>query len=248
MNHLNILDIGLLDRFKPEIAHKWRFPCRPRILVVTDSSLNFNPNSGFGLWRFLHAITVASGVTNKPVLALAHRGAHTPTVTIESDTYTVDVNFNFATANPTVTTGNYDQLWLFGFGGAALSNAEIGVISEFMNSGGGVFATGDHATIGQQMCGALPRVRHMREWSSIPMGTENDVNVAVMRIDTVVNPGFVEVQWAKPTGAALEKVVERLKALKLTLRNVPMDAAAADGICVFTGEPAVERVLVGRSY
>ena len=66
--------------------------------------------------------------------------------------------------------------------------------------------------------------------------------------ETQKNPGFVEVQWAKPTGEALDKLVERLKALKLTLRNVPMDAAPADGTCVFTGAPAVERVLVGRSY
>ncbi|MBY0520687.1 MAG: proline--tRNA ligase, partial [Sphingomonas sp.] len=66
--------------------------------------------------------------------------------------------------------------------------------------------------------------------------------------DDVKNPGFVEVQWAKPTGDALDKIVERLKALKLTLRNVPMDAARVDGACLFTGEPAVERVLVGRSY
>ena len=62
------------------------------------------------------------------------------------------------------------------------------------------------------------------------------------------NPGWLEVQWSKPTGAALDKVVETIKALKLTLRNVPMDAAAADGTCIFTGAPAVERVLVGRSY
>ena len=66
--------------------------------------------------------------------------------------------------------------------------------------------------------------------------------------DTVKNPGFVEVQWAKPTGEALDQVVERLKALKLTLRNVPMTALPADGACIFTGAPAVERVLVGRSY
>ncbi len=66
--------------------------------------------------------------------------------------------------------------------------------------------------------------------------------------DGVKNPGFVEVQWSKPTGADLDKVVERLKALKLTLRNVPMDAAPADGACIFTGAPSVERVLVGRSY
>lgn len=66
--------------------------------------------------------------------------------------------------------------------------------------------------------------------------------------DASKKPGWAEVQWSKPTGEALEKVVQWLKGEKLTLRNVPLDAAAADGACVFTGEKAVERVLVGRSY
>ncbi|RIA37568.1 prolyl-tRNA synthetase [Hephaestia caeni] len=61
-------------------------------------------------------------------------------------------------------------------------------------------------------------------------------------------PGWVEVQWSKPTGDALKQVEERLKALKLTVRNAPLDAAAADGTCVFTGAPAVERILIGRAY
>ena len=61
-------------------------------------------------------------------------------------------------------------------------------------------------------------------------------------------PGWVEVQWSRPTGAALDKVTEQLKALKLTLRNVPMDTAPADGQCLFTGEPAVERIYVARAY
>ncbi|MFZ5747242.1 MAG: proline--tRNA ligase [Pseudomonadota bacterium] len=61
-------------------------------------------------------------------------------------------------------------------------------------------------------------------------------------------PGWVEVQWSRPTGAALDAVVERLKALKLTFRNVPNDAAPADGTCIFTGTPAVERILVARAY
>ncbi len=61
-------------------------------------------------------------------------------------------------------------------------------------------------------------------------------------------PGWAEVQWAKPTGEELDKVVERLKALKLTLRNVANDAVLADGACIFTGAPAVERVLVARAY
>jgi prolyl-tRNA synthetase len=60
--------------------------------------------------------------------------------------------------------------------------------------------------------------------------------------------GWVEVQWSRPTGAALDKIVEQLKALKLTMRNAPLDAASADGACFFTGEPAVERILIGRTY
>jgi prolyl-tRNA synthetase len=61
-------------------------------------------------------------------------------------------------------------------------------------------------------------------------------------------PGWVEVNWSKPSGAELDKVVERLKALKLTFRNVPGDAAAAEGACIFTGAPGVERILVARAY
>jgi prolyl-tRNA synthetase len=61
-------------------------------------------------------------------------------------------------------------------------------------------------------------------------------------------PGWVEVEWAKPTGAALDAVVERLKGEKLTIRNVPMDARPAEGSCIFTGEPAVERILIARAY
>jgi len=61
-------------------------------------------------------------------------------------------------------------------------------------------------------------------------------------------PGWLEIAWSKPSGAELDKVVEKLKGLKLTLRNVPNDAAPATGACIFTGDPAVERVLVGRAY
>jgi prolyl-tRNA synthetase len=61
-------------------------------------------------------------------------------------------------------------------------------------------------------------------------------------------PGWVEVSWSRPTGAELDKVVERLKALKLTFRNVAQDAAPPEGACIFTGAPAVERILVARAY
>ncbi len=60
--------------------------------------------------------------------------------------------------------------------------------------------------------------------------------------------GWVEVQWSRPTGEALDRIVESLKAMKLTMRNAPLDAAPADGACHFTGAPAVERILIGRTY
>jgi prolyl-tRNA synthetase len=61
-------------------------------------------------------------------------------------------------------------------------------------------------------------------------------------------PGWVEMVWAKPTGDALDKVVEQLKALKLTIRNTPLGSPVPTGTCPFTGEPAVETILIARSY
>ncbi|WP_068075804.1 aminoacyl--tRNA ligase-related protein [Novosphingobium lentum] len=61
-------------------------------------------------------------------------------------------------------------------------------------------------------------------------------------------PGWVEMAWSRPTGAMLDDVVARLKELKLTIRNTPLDALPVSGSCPFTGEPAVERILVARSY
>jgi prolyl-tRNA synthetase len=60
--------------------------------------------------------------------------------------------------------------------------------------------------------------------------------------------GWVRAPWSRPTGAALDAVDTRLKALKLTLRNVPMDQRPVTGPCLFTGAPAVEEVLIARAY
>ncbi|MES1157144.1 MAG: aminoacyl--tRNA ligase-related protein [Alphaproteobacteria bacterium] len=60
--------------------------------------------------------------------------------------------------------------------------------------------------------------------------------------------GWARVAWSKPTGAALEAVGERLKALKLTIRNAPKDQPKSFGACVFSGAPGVEEILIARSY
>lgn len=64
----------------------------------------------------------------------------------------------------------------------------------------------------------------------------------------VDKPGWVELAWSRPTGAALDAVVERLKTLKLTIRNTPLAQDKPERACFFTGEDAVETIYVARSY
>lgn len=145
--------------------------CTQRILIVTDASGSFDPANSRGLTEL---IRVLKGGGDVPAAVPA-------TVTEVSKAS----GFNFFTASPAVTTANYDQIWLFGFTiGAPSSDAnEIRVLAQFMESGGGVFATGDHSTIGRPLCGALPRIRKMREWAAVPMSGPT-------RIDTINNPGI----------------------------------------------------------
>jgi hypothetical protein len=149
-----------------EILLRW--PCPQRVLIVTDGSLSFGV-SGFGLSEFV-SIVQNGGHT----VATARRNGGGGT--------TIPGAFDFATATTPVTTANYDQLWLFGFSTSPLTANEQAVVVQFMQAGGGVFATGDHATIGAGMGVSLPRVQAMRNWSTVPM-------VDPERHDTVINPG-----------------------------------------------------------
>ena len=66
--------------------------------------------------------------------------------------------------------------------------------------------------------------------------------------DTLAFKGWVRAPWSRPTGEALEAVVQKLKAQKLTLRNAPLDQPNSFGPCIFTGAAGVEEVLIGRAY
>lgn len=160
----------------------FRFPCPQKILMVTDRNPNFGLDfgtGGFGLSEFV-GIIQGAGHT----VSTAHRNGAGPNLTIAG-------NFNFATASTPVTTANYDQLWLFGFNTTALSPQEQTTIAQFMQSGGGgVFATGDHETIGAGMGANIPRVRTMRNWGNIPIPGVNPIPMTNPdRHDTVLDPG-----------------------------------------------------------
>lgn len=117
---------------------------------------------------------------------------------------TADINnFDFATEDLLA----YDVIWLFGYegrnqppgstipsGGHPLSPAEHTAIEEFMNAGGGIFATGDHDSIGADTGGHIKRVRAMRTWfgagdaqgNTLPAGfPRNHDQLGLEQADTV---------------------------------------------------------------
>ena len=60
--------------------------------------------------------------------------------------------------------------------------------------------------------------------------------------------GWVQVPWCKPTGAALDKINEQLKKLKLTTRCAPLNQPSMLGKCIFTGKEAAEEIIIARAY
>jgi len=84
--------------------------------------------------------------------------------------------------------------------------------------------------------------------SNITRGITDYAGVEKFYKENKKYPGWLEVQWCKATGEELEQIEERLKKLKLTFRNVPVVADPIDGVCIFPGAPAVERILIGKSY
>jgi hypothetical protein len=120
---------------------------------------NPNPNTGdafFGLSEFVRVIE--SGFFPRFKVTKAHRDTD---VNGAADIE----NFKF----DAVDLSAFDEIWLFGVadtGGTAnpMTDSELVALTTFMNGGGGVFATGDHADLGVELNGRVPRVRSMRKW------------------------------------------------------------------------------------
>jgi len=60
--------------------------------------------------------------------------------------------------------------------------------------------------------------------------------------------GWARVAWSRPTGGELETVSDRLKTLKLSIRNAPLAQPKSFRACIFTGRPGVEEILISRAY
>lgn len=161
-----------------------------RVLMIIDGGFRYaNATSGFQDFTFTALTQTLIGAGYQ--LTKAHR---------ESDPDADIQNFNFDTS---VNLLDYDVLLMIayegrnqpnstGTSGPGISDNEIKAISRFMAAGGGVFATGDHDSIGSEMCGHIPRIRAMRSWygindsaSPMPSGfPRNFPSITAARADT----------------------------------------------------------------
>ncbi|RDK03123.1 hypothetical protein [Paraburkholderia lacunae] len=140
------------------------------VLIVADGNrFTFDPTSTTTEGVFtINAFIGALQASTDPVFTVAK--AHRRGATNHEQHVTIPGNFTFTPADLT----SYDVMCLFGDegyndgglepGSSPLMPDELIAIADFMESGGGVFAVGDHDGLGAYMCGDIPRVRTMRKW------------------------------------------------------------------------------------
>ncbi len=148
----------LVSLSDPDAATKQWKECQPKVLIVADL-LNYDATNGFGLTQFIDTLASSEVHGMPPLIVKAARGAM-PSADIE--------NFHFDHAEHGVLISRYDVVFLFGFRSEnddQLPQAELDALARFMQAGGGVFATGDHDSMGAAISRDIPRVRSMRHWT-----------------------------------------------------------------------------------
>jgi hypothetical protein len=167
----------------------WSKPMRPivRVLIVTDSNGGFlqwrdqsaaeavgaNPRH-FHLGEFVSVLTATPWLGFNVEITNAHREAAAQgqsDADFKAQVGADVINFRFDqpfTVNGTTRTlAGYDMALFFaiatGNANPALAS-EAAAVAQFMENGGGFFATGDHQNLGGTLCSQLPRVRSMRRW------------------------------------------------------------------------------------
>lgn len=186
--------LNKIDLLEIDSIHKWDrlfLKARLKILFVTDSRFT-DTNS---VYEYMDGKSI--GCTNYRIdRALYTHG--NGALQIDNTPGPNDPhygNFKFASVKPGGgrVIDDYHVIFIFAVNsGSSIPDTELQEIHAWMNNGGGVFATGDHDTLGESLCTKIPRVATMRKWSDaddVPPGS------GVERIDTnqpdPTNPGQV---------------------------------------------------------
>ncbi|MGH1334836.1 MAG: hypothetical protein ACRBFS_01815 [Aureispira sp.] len=181
---LERLELERPDFYTPYIT-PWRqnTVCPVKVLIVCDGSLNFG-YAGFHLSEFLTIFPELKRQEKRRYeVTLGHR---TGNLSSSNNRAVVNqiANFKF---DSSVKLEDFDQLWLFGISrNDNISLEEVAAIHTFMDGGGGVFATGDHGSLGTAMCSQIKYVKDMRYWgaTSADNATDNVSMNGPLRNDT----------------------------------------------------------------
>jgi hypothetical protein len=150
---------------------RWQDQAMPA--AVGDESREFH------LGEFVHVLQNTPWLGFDLEITKAHRspagsgGLDEAALKADRGADVVGFRFNqpFNVGGKSRTLSDYDMILFFpidpGNPNPALA-AEAEAIAKFMEAGGGFFATGDHANLGAQLAGLIPRVRSMRRWGASP--------------------------------------------------------------------------------
>lgn len=145
----------LVDRHQVIDLSRFTWFKRPAIVKIAlyaEGSIKFDGGGFDGLQRVIAALNSDPWPWVKFETTLIHRGSD-PTADMQNIILS------------SVDLEQYDELWLFGIAsGNLLSPAEINAVNSFMDGGGGVLHTGDHASLGQGISGAIQRAGEMRQY------------------------------------------------------------------------------------
>ena len=127
-----------------------------KVLIVLDGGYRFaNGATPVGTPDFTYVTLVDALVAADMDVTKAHRGS-------DSTATTGWTSFRFNTLPVGHALNEFDAIWLIGLNGlsaqglggatGALPDAEVTAIANYMDNQGGVFATGDHYSLGAEMC------------------------------------------------------------------------------------------------
>jgi len=168
-------------------------PVTVNVLIVADGRLRFvknaaRENGDFSLSLLTEALSERLGPIARFSITTAFRQPQRHIRSEEEDSIGEGADFKDFHFTDGLRTA-FDEVWFFGDQEETLNpsgtpiipttqllNDEPRIVSEFMDTGGGVFATGDHLSLGASMSRLLPRVGSMRQWNGIRPGTGRDRN------------------------------------------------------------------------
>lgn len=207
------------------------FHSHVRLLIVVDTEISLFPGANaFGIERVIRLMRETSvGCMHFHVDVAERTSGAFSVVAAPAGTQGKYLGFRF---NSTLPDGSnvidhYDEIWCFGFkphagfihptddaditdaGAIAASDAELSVLTTWMNNKGGMFATGDHDFVGASMCGRIPRVGTMRAWTNAQNVPPID---GPLRIDTnrpansAELAGFDEIEFERQSDAVPQPI------------------------------------------